>query len=89
MSETDRLAAAWPIVCGTAMAAHGEVTGYQDGVVEIVAPDDRWRGQMFAMRQQIAGELARTAGVPVTAIHFERTHGGQGWAKPQQEQPGP
>ena len=36
MREEDRLAAAWPVACGEAMAEHGEVVGYEDGVVRIV-----------------------------------------------------
>ncbi len=27
MAEEDRLAAAWPVACGAAMAQHGEVVG--------------------------------------------------------------
>ena len=32
----DRLAAAWPVACGSALAGHGEIVGYEDGVVRIV-----------------------------------------------------
>ena len=72
MREVDRLVAAWPVVCGTAMAAHGEVVGYEDGVVSLEASDAAWLQQMMSMQGQIAGELGRIAGVRVSAIHFER-----------------
>ena len=72
MSAVDRLAAAWPVVCGAAMAARGGVVGYDDGVVQLEVYDAAWMGQMLAMQGQIGGELARIAGVPVTGIHFER-----------------
>ena len=72
-SELDRLAAAWPLVCGAAMAAHGTVTGYDDAAGTVQVSDPKWLRQMMAMRGQIAGELARVAGVPVGAIHFERS----------------
>ena len=72
MREVDRLAAAWPVVCGTAMAAHGEVVGYEDGVVSLEASDGEWLQQMLSMQGQISSELGRIAGVRVSAIHFER-----------------
>ena len=73
LTELDRLAAAWPLVCGAAMAAHGAVTGYDDAAVTVQVSDPKWMRQMMAMQAQIAGELARVAGVPVAAIHFERS----------------
>jgi len=70
--ETDRLAAAWPVVCGAAMAAHGRVTGYDGGMVWIEVDDGNWMGQMLSMRGQIGADLGRIAGVPVSGVHFER-----------------
>ena len=76
MAEADRLAAAWPVVCGAAMAAHGRVVGYDEGVAHVEVFDDEWMPQMLAMRGQIGGELGRIAGVRVSGIHFEkRTRG--------------
>jgi hypothetical protein len=72
MTETDRLAAAWPVVCGAAMAAHGKVVGYADGIVSLEISDDTWTRQVMSMQGQIGGELGRIAGVRVTGVHFER-----------------
>jgi hypothetical protein len=72
MKEVDRLAAAWPIVCGVAMASHGEVTGYLEGTVTVQVSDGDWMRQMMSMQGQIGGELGKIAGVRVTALHFER-----------------
>ena len=72
MPEVDRLTAAWPVVCGTAMAGHGEVVSWQDGVVLVEVSDGDWMRQMMSMQGQIAGELGRIAGVRVTGVHFER-----------------
>jgi hypothetical protein len=72
MNETDRLAAAWPVVCGAAMAVHGEVVGYADGIVTLEISDDTWMRQIMSMQGQIGGELGRIAGVRVTGVHFER-----------------
>jgi len=72
LSDEDRLAAAWPVVCGRAMAERGAVVGYVDGIVRMQVEDGAWARQLMSMRVQIAGELARIAGVRVSEIHFER-----------------
>ena len=71
MPEEDRLAAAWPVACGSAMAGHGEVVGFQDGVVQILVSDKTWMQQMESMRGVLERELGKIAGVAVSGIHFE------------------
>jgi len=71
LSDTDRLAAAWPVVCGSAMAAHGEVAGFFEGTVTVAVTDAAWMSQMMSLRGVLEHELARVARVKVTAIHFE------------------
>jgi hypothetical protein len=72
LTEGDKLAAAWPVACGKAMAERGAVVGYVDGVVLVQVADEVWMRQMVSMRTQLAGEMARIAGVKVSEIHFER-----------------
>ena len=67
----DRLAAAWPVACGSALAMHGEVVGYEDGVVRVIVSSAEWMQPLAQMRLVLASDLARIAGVPVSAIHFE------------------
>jgi len=71
LDEADRLAAAWPVACGRAMAAHGEVAGFFEGTVTVAVFDTAWLSQMLSMRSLLQHEMARIAGVKVTAIHFE------------------
>jgi predicted nucleic acid-binding Zn ribbon protein len=71
LSDEDKLAAAWPVACGKTMAGRGTVTGYEDGVVRVQVEDGAWLRQLTSMRGQLAGELARIAGVRVGEIHFE------------------
>jgi hypothetical protein len=71
LTDEDRLAAAWPVACGKAMAERGAVVGYADGVVLLQVADEVWMRQMMSMRTQLAGEMARIAGVKVSEIHFE------------------
>jgi hypothetical protein len=71
LSDEDRLAAAWPVACGKAMAERGTVMGYADGVVRIQVENRVWLRQLMSMRGQLAGEMSRIAGVRVSEIHFE------------------
>ncbi len=71
LTETDRLAAAWPVACGRTMAAHGEIAGFFEGTVTVAVTDAAWLSQMMSMRSLLQNELARVAGVKLTAIHFE------------------
>lgn len=73
MRDEDRVAAAWSVACGKAMAGHGVVLGFADGVVRVEVSDRAWLRQMTSMRGHLAGELGRIAGVKVSAIHFEVT----------------
>ena len=72
LSDEDKLAAAWPVACGKAMAERGTVVGYADGVVRVQVEDGAWLRQLMSMRGQLAGEMSRIAGVRVGEIHFER-----------------
>jgi len=71
LSDEDRLAAAWPVACGKTMAARGTVVGYDDGVLRVRVENRAWLQQLTSMRGQLAGEMARIAGVTVSEIHFE------------------
>lgn len=70
MQPEDKLAAAWPVACGKAMAERGAVVGYEDGVVTIQVQDGAWLRQMMSMQGQLAGQMARIAGIKVSRIHF-------------------
>jgi hypothetical protein len=72
LSDEDRLAAAWPVVCGKTMAERGVVVGYVDGVVQVQVKDGPWLRQLVSMRVQLAREMARIADVRVREIHFDR-----------------
>lgn len=70
LSAMDRLQAAWPVACGRAMAARGQVVGFDGGVVRVEADDAIWLGQMMSMRGVLEREMAQIAGVKVGGIHF-------------------
>jgi hypothetical protein len=68
----DRLAAAWPVACGSSLAGHGEVVAYDKGAVRIVVSSPEWMQPLQQMKLVLQSDLARIAGVPVSAIHFEK-----------------
>ncbi|MBB5342213.1 DUF721 domain-containing protein [Tunturibacter empetritectus] len=72
LREEDRLAAAWPVACGRAMAERGQVVGFENGVVRVEVEDGAWFLQLLSMRRQLAAELSRISGVTVSEIHFEK-----------------
>ena len=71
MPELDRLAAAWPVACGKAMAARGEIIAFEEGAVTVRVDDPAWLDQMRSMQGALQHELARIAQVRLTGIHFE------------------
>lgn len=78
LSDEDRLAAAWVVACGPALAERAEVLGLDDDLVlhvRVLQPG--WRDQFAQMRTMLTGELRKIAGVKVQTIHFE----GQGLAR--------
>lgn len=72
LSEEDRLAAAWPVACGSALAERAEVLGLDaDGVLHVRVLQPGWREQFVQMRTMLAADLSRIAGVRLQTIHFE------------------
>ena len=72
LSDEDKLAAAWPVACGKALAGRGTIAGYRGGVVLVEVEDGAWLSQLMSMRERLAMEMGRIAGVKVSEIHFER-----------------
>jgi hypothetical protein len=72
LGPADRLAAAWPVACGTALAAHGELGDLDaNGVLHVLVRQQAWLETFRSMRSALASDLARIAAVPVREIHFE------------------
>lgn len=69
--DEDRLAAAWTVACGKAMASHGAVIAYDSGVVRVEVEDMVWLRQMLSLRSVLEREMAKIAGLRVAGIEFE------------------
>ena len=74
LSEEDRLAAALPVVCGTALAAQCEVERLDAGrTLHLRVRNREWLNPLQAMREVLQRDLARTAGVPLEGLQFQRS----------------
>ena len=83
LPEVDRLAAAWPVACGRALAEKGEIVSYAGGVVRVEVWNSVWVEQMRSMGAVLERELQRISGVRVDGIHFEVRRMGEGRPGPE------
>lgn len=71
-SDEDRVAAAWPVACGAAIAGHTRVEGLDAGVLRIAVDGGAWLAQMESIRPRLLAEVGRIAGVALADILFHR-----------------
>ncbi len=69
-SIEDRLAAAWPVACGTAIASRTRVAGFEKGVLRVGVAGPAWLAQMQTLRPRLAREVGRIAEVALADILF-------------------
>ncbi len=70
LEPVDRLAAAWPVAAGHAIAGRSSVTELDpNGCAVVTVADKGWLTQLESM-PQLKGDLARISGVPLTDILF-------------------
>jgi hypothetical protein len=84
LPDEDRLAAAWPVACGSALAAHAEVLHLDaESVLHVRVTGAEWMQQFLHMRSALANDLGRIAGVRLAAIHFQEQGQEQASVRPQ------
>jgi hypothetical protein len=72
LSELDRLTAAWPVACGSALAARAQLLSLDDArVLHLEVASSEWLQPFLQMRTALQNDLARIASVRLTGIHFE------------------
>ena len=62
---------AWPLVSGAAVAAKTEALAFENGVLRVLVPDERWRAQLADMAPQYVAAINSFVGVKVSRIEFE------------------
>jgi hypothetical protein len=71
LTDEDRLAAAWPVACGHALAEHGELLQLDgDRILHVRVDGSAWMQQFLHMRSALSNDLGRIAGVRLQAIQF-------------------
>ncbi len=72
LRQEDRLEAAWPVACGSALATHGSIQSLDDaGVLHVLVSGRDWMQSFLSMKAVLQNDLGRIASVPLTGIHFE------------------
>ena len=61
---------AWPLVCGSQVAAKTQAVAFAGGTLRVQAPDDAWRKQLGAFQQQYLATFRRLLGERVQKIEF-------------------
>lgn len=70
LAAEDRLAMAWMVACGPAMAGKATVVGYEEGIVRVEVGEGPWVAELRSLSSQLETELARISGVQVSRLHF-------------------
>lgn len=70
LTPGDRVAAAWPVAAGHAVASRTSVTSVENGVVTVAVPDKAWADQLWGVRERLRTELASVSRLPLTDILF-------------------
>ncbi len=71
LEPLDRLASAWPVAAGHAIAERSTVTRLEGTIAMVeVAGGAVWLRQLREMTPQLRGDLAKISGVPLTDILF-------------------
>lgn len=72
LPEEDRLAAALPVVCGSALAAHCTVIALDDDrTLHLRVSSEDWLGSLVGMRDVLQRDLAQIAGVPLRGLNLQ------------------
>ncbi len=90
LSEEDRLAAAMPVVCGSALAAHCTVTGLDEQrILHLGVSSGDWLEPLLGMRDVLARDLAQTAGVALHGLDLQVIRPPRSRAAASGPRPGP
>ncbi len=66
----DGPALAWPLVCGSAVAARTRVLGFADGVLRVEAQDETWRKQLLDFAPAYLASLNQLVRERIVRIEF-------------------
>jgi len=72
LSDEDRLAAAWTVACGSALASRGEIE-YLDhrNALHVAVDGAEWMHPFLSIRVALASDLSKIAAVTISEIHLK------------------
>lgn len=70
LPAAERVIAAWPLVCGSRVAANARAVAFEAGTLRVVAADPIWRNELVPLAPRHAARLQQLTGVPVAVILF-------------------
>ena len=61
---------AWPVACGSAVAARTRAIAFEDGILRVEVPDAGWRRELQALAPRYLAALNRYLKGKVTEVEF-------------------
>src|ERR1700739_3925774 len=61
---------AWPVACGSAVAARTQALDFVDGILRVEVPDSGWRRELQSLAPRYLATLNRYLGNSVRRIEF-------------------
>jgi hypothetical protein len=61
---------AWPLACGSAVAARTRALDFADGILRVEVPDAGWRRELQALAPRYLATLSRYGADGVTRVEF-------------------
>lgn len=61
---------AWPLACGSAVAARTRALDFADGILRVEVPDAGWRRELQALAARYLATLSRYGADGVTRVEF-------------------
>jgi hypothetical protein len=61
---------AWPLACGSAVAARTRALDFADGILHVEVPDAGWRRELQALAPRYLATLSRFGADGITRVEF-------------------
>lgn len=69
-SSDDGPVLAWPLACGSAVAARTRAVNFHAGLLSVEVPDKVWRAELVSLAPRYLASLNRYSPTPVNRIEF-------------------
>lgn len=70
-SPEDSVILAWPLACGSTVAARTEALSFVDGTLHVLVPDSGWKAQLESFLAQYRQKLSELSGQKIQSIVYE------------------